>query len=97
MRRQRNTNRRSMFFITFVIILLMGIGIVQVTSSYNQNREKEAEAAALVAEIEAEKLRNIELTQTLEEMDSRSYIEKMARSRFGLIYPDETLIDTADE
>lgn len=97
MKKQRNNNRRSMFFITFVLILLMGIGFVQITSSYNKNQEKEAEVAALMAEVEAEKLRYIELNRTIDDMGSRDFIEKMARNRFGLIYPDETLIDTTED
>lgn len=96
MRKQRNTNRRSMFFITFVLILMAGIGTVQITSSYTKNNEKEAEVAVLMAEIEAEKLKYIELNQTINDMSSKAFIEKMARSRFGLIYPDETLIDTRE-
>ena len=97
MKKQRNSNRRSMFFITFVLILMLGIGFVQITSSYNKNKEKETEVAALMAEIEAEKVRYIELNRTIDDMGSRDFIEKMARSRFGLIYPDETIIDTTED
>jgi len=96
MKKQRDTNRRSIYFITAVLILLVGIGIVQITSSYNKNKEKEAEVAAITAVIEAEKLRNIELNQTISSMSSRAFIEEMARKKFGLIYPDEILIDTSE-
>lgn len=96
MKKQRDTNRRSIYFITAVLILLMGIGFVQITSSYNKNKEKEAEVAAITAEIEAENLRNIELNQTISSMSSRAFIEEMARKKFGLIYPNEILIDTTE-
>lgn len=97
MSRQRNTHRRSMFFITFVLILMMGIGFVQVTSSYQKNMEKEAELAAIQEEIDMAKMRNVELNLTISEIGSRSFIEKMAREKFGLIYPNETLIDMGRE
>ena len=96
MRKQRNTNRRSMFFITFVLILLVGIGVVQITSSYTKNKEKEVELGLIMEEIEAEKLRYIELNQTINDMSSKDFIEEMARKSFGLIYPDETIIDATE-
>lgn len=85
-----------MYFVTFVLILMMGIGFVQITSSYNKHQEREAEVAQLMEEIEGEKLRYIELNQTIHDMDSRDFIERMARTKFGLIYPDEILIDTSE-
>lgn len=97
MRRQRNTNKRSMFFIAFVLILMLGIGVVQITASYNKNLEKEAELAALQADYDAEVIRKIELNLMISEMDSRAFKERMARQKFGLIYPDEILIDTGRE
>ncbi len=96
MRRRKNNNKRAMIFILFVMILLLGIGFVQISDSYTKNQEKEDEVAQLMAEIEAEKIQFIELNKTLEDMKSRNFIEKMARSRFGLIYPDEILIDTEE-
>lgn len=96
MRRKRQSNRKSMLFIMFVMIMLVGVGFVQISTSYMENQEREAEVAALLEDIEREKLIQLELLKTKDEMKTRAFIEDMARDKFGLIYPDETIIDTSE-
>lgn len=97
MRKQRNANRRSIYFIGFVLILMIGIGAVQITSSYNKNSKLEGELVRLQNEKEALQREQIELNRTIHDMDSRAFVEKMARTKFGLIYPNEILIDTSEQ
>lgn len=96
MRRKRQSNRKSMLFIMFVMIMLVGVGFVQISTSYMENQEREGEVAALLEDIEREKLIQLELLKTKDEMKTRAFIEDMARDKFGLIYPDETIIDTSE-
>ncbi len=96
MRKLRNSHKRAIYFMSFVLVLMIGIGIVQVTSSYDKHEALQAEIAVLEAQKTEENLRAIELKQTINDMNSRAFIEKMARQRFGLIYPDETVIDTSE-
>lgn len=96
MRKKKQSNKRSMLFIMFVMIMLIGVGFVQISTSYIENQERETEAAELLESIEKEKLVQLELVKTKEEMKTRAFIEEMARSKFGLIYPDETIIDTTE-
>lgn len=95
-KRRKQSNKRSMLFIMFVMIMLVGVGFVQISTSYIENQEREREVHKLLADIEKEKLIQLELLKTKEEMKTRSFIEEMARTKFGLIYPDETIIDTSE-
>lgn len=96
MRRRKQSNKRAMLFIMFVMIMLVGVGFVQISTSYIENQEREQEVQALLESIEQEKLIQLQLLKTKEEMKTRSFIEEMARQKFGLIYPDETIIDTTE-
>lgn len=96
MRAKKQSNKKAMLFIMFVLIMLVGVGFVQISTSYMDNQEREKEVEALFYDIEKEKLLQLELLKTKEEMKTRSFIEEMARSKFGLIYPDETIIDTSE-
>lgn len=96
MRRRKQSNKRAMLFIMFVMIMLVGVGFVQISSSYIENQEREQEVQALLQSIEQEKLIQLQLLKTKEEMKTRTFIEEMARQKFGLIYPDETIIDTTE-
>lgn len=96
MKHRRQNNKRSMLFIMFVMIMLIGVGFVQISTSYIENKEREEEVASLLEDIELDKLVQLELLKTREEMKTRAFIEEMARTKFGLIYPDETIIDISE-
>lgn len=97
MKRRKKPNTRSMLFIIFVLILLVGIGFVQISNAYLDNEKRQTEVVLLEEAIKKEKLNQLELLKTKEEMKTRTYIEATARSKFGLIYPDETVIDTSEK
>jgi len=73
----------------------MSIGFVQVSGSYTKTKEKEEEILRLEAAIKEEEQVQIKLKKVQESMNTKSFIEEMARKKFGLIYPDEIVIDTS--
>jgi cell division protein FtsB len=97
MKRKKESKKKAMLFIIFVLMLLIGVGIVQISRAYMDNKEREAEVVVLMDTIKEEQLKQLELLKVKEEMKTRAFIEKTARSKFGLIYPDETLIDIAEK
>ncbi len=93
MKKQEQSNTFIKYFISLVTILIVVLAAYRINSSYEKNLEKAAVIAELEEEIEAERRRSLDLEKEYESMNDRDYIEKVARDKFGLIYPDEILIE----
>ena len=52
---------------------------------------KAGEAALLDSQIEAEKRRALEIQEFAKEVQTKGYIENVAREKLGLVYEDEIL------
>ena len=87
--RKRQQNRFSMFLVTVVFILvLVGVKSVELRDKIDAKR---TEAAQLDAQIEAEKQRALEIEALGKEIQTKGYIEDVAREKLGLVYEDEIL------
>ncbi len=93
---QRNNHSIVVVSTSIIIAFLLVMGLLQVTSSYKKNAEKEIQIESLNKAIEEEKLEYIELKKKYENINTREYIERIARLKLGLIYPDEILIETTN-
>ena len=89
--RKKHQNRFSMFLVSLVVVMLLIM--VQVGSIELQNKidAKAAEAALLDAQIEAELQRAAEIERFGKEVQTKGYIENVAREKLGLVYEDEIL------
>ena len=89
--RKKHQNRFSMFLVSLVVLMLLIM--VQVGSIELQNKidVKAEEAALLDAQIEAERQRAVEIEQFGKEVQTKGYIENIAREKLGLVYEDEIL------
>lgn len=94
--RKRTQNRFSMFLVTLVVVLILIL--VQMGSMELQRKidVKAAEAAALEAQIEAEITREQEIENFGKEVQTKGYIENVAREKLGLVYEDEILFKQKD-
>lgn len=94
--RKRYQNRFSMFLVSLVVILLLIL--VQAGSVGLQKKidAKAAEAAALEAQIEAELQRGQEIENFGKEVQTKGYIENVAREKLGMVYEDEILFKQKD-
>ena len=94
--RKRVQNRFSMFLVTLVVVLLLIL--VQMGSMELQRKidVKAAEAALLEAQIEAERAREQEIENFGKEVQTKGYIENVAREKLGLVYEDEILFKQKD-
>ena len=89
--RKRQQNRFSMFLATLVVVLilvLVGVKSIELRDKINQKR---TEAAQLEAQIEAEMQRTLEIEALGKEVQTKGYIEDVAREKLGLVYEDEIL------
>lgn len=89
--RKKHQNRFSMFLVSLVVLMLLIM--VQVGSLDLQDKidAKMEEAALLDAQIEAERQRAAEIEQFGKEVQTKGYIENIAREKLGLVYEDEIL------
>ncbi len=89
--RKRQQNRFSMFLATLVVVLilvLVGVKSIELRDKIDQKR---TEAAPLAAQIEAEMQRTLEIEALGKEVQTKGYIEDVAREKLGLVYEDEIL------
>ena len=56
-----------------------------------RDRSYEAREAALEADIEAEKDRTQDIEEQRKYMQTKKYVEEVAREKLGLVYPNETI------
>ena len=94
--RKRAQNRFSMFLVSLVVVLLLIL--VQIGSVELQRKidAKAEEAAALEVQIKAEEERGQEIANFGKEVQTKGYIENVAREKLGLVYEDEILFKQKD-
>ena len=91
-RRRKDKANTGALLVTVVVIcfvLVMGYRIRSLSAVNHRYAQQEA---ALQAELEAEQARSEELEESRTYVQTREYIERMARERLGLVLPDETII-----
>ena len=89
--RKRQQNRFSMFLATLVVVLILVlVGVKSIELRYKID-QKRTEAAQLEAQIEAEMQRTLEIEALGKEVQTKGYIEDVAREKLGLVYEDEIL------
>lgn len=94
--RKRQQNRFSMFLVTLVVVMLLilvGVRSIELRSKIDA---KTAEAQQLDAQIEAENRRAEEIEALGKEVQTKGYIEDVAREKLGLVYEDEILFKQDD-
>ena len=94
--RKRQQNRFSMFLVTLVVVMmlvLVGVRSVELRSKIDA---KAAELSQLEAQIEAEEERAAEIEALGKEVQTKGYIEDVAREKLGLVYEGEILFKQED-
>ncbi|MCC8102584.1 MAG: septum formation initiator family protein [Clostridiales bacterium] len=88
-------NRRGMYAIAaIVMVLLLGL-LVQSQSLRAQNAEYAEQIADLEEQIQDEEVRADEIDELSEYLNSDEYVEKLAREKLGLVYGDEVIYRAA--
>lgn len=89
--RKRPQNRFGMFLVSLVVVMIMLSVAVKSVELQQKVDEKAAQAAQLEAQIKAEEERSLEIEEFAKEVQTKGYIENMAREKLGLVYKDEIL------
>lgn len=99
MRRRRKQNKSSMICITLVVLTLIGVMSVQIVSVYNGNQSYKAQEAELQAQLKSEQQRREELKEYEQYVNTKEYIEQIAKTKLGLVYSNEIIFkeNTSDD
>lgn len=88
----KHKNKRGVWLITvFVLCILFVVGYKSIGLASEQVK-KEKELFASTQKIEDEKQRTVELEQKKAYVQTKEYIEDIAKRYLGLVYPDNVII-----
>ena len=94
--RKRHQNRVSMFLVTLVVVMVMAVVAVRSVGLQQKIDVKRQELELLEAQIEEEHLRTLEIEEFAKEVQTKGYIENIAREKLGLVYEGEILFKQDD-
>ncbi len=89
--RKRHQNRFSMFLVTLVVVMMMTVVAVRSVGLQQKIDDKRQELALLEAQIEEQKQRELEIEEFAKEVQTKGFIENIAREKLGLVYEGEIL------
>ena len=89
--RRQTQNRLSMVVALFVIAVILIAVSVKSSDTKAKIEVKQQEIAALQEQIDAQNLRSEEIERRSKEVQTKGYIEQMAREKLGLVYEGEIL------
>ncbi len=77
--------------ISLMVIVLAGILLFQIMRLYNKDQEYQRQQELLTAELDEEEQRAEDLEEQEDYIGSDAYVEEVARTKLGMVYPDEIL------
>ncbi|MEY8517004.1 septum formation initiator family protein [Lachnospiraceae bacterium 29-84] len=96
LRRLRREHKTSMVGISVVLLVLSGVMSVQIVSLEQKNKEYRERRAQLEAEVESQEQRKEELEEYGKFVGTKEYIEQIAKTKLGLVYPNEIIFKEKD-
>ncbi len=97
--RRRTTKKQSgfgTFFICVVVLVVLGVSAVQVSNLCEKSRELSETEYALETKIQEAYLEKQDLIAQEQYMQTKQYIEDVAKDKLGLVYPDEIVIKPSE-
>ena len=89
--RRRNQNRFSMFLVSLVVVMIIVVVAVKSVELQQKIGSKNQEVQQLDDQIEAENARAQEIEEFGKEVQTKGYIESIAREKLGLVYEGEIM------
>ncbi len=91
--RRKNGKRKTGFKLLFIVVLVMcGVLTYSTGKAKAEEREKIQKKAATESWIASEQERQEELKEEAAYRQTKSYIEKLAREKLGLVKPEEIIL-----
>lgn len=89
--RKKPQNRLGMFLVSLVVLMIMISVAIKGVELRRKVDDRKAEIGQLDAQIEDERKRSEEIERFGKEVQTKGYIEDIAREKLGLVYEDEIL------
>ncbi len=90
--RKKQQNKKGMPIIAFIVAVFCIVAGVRSVNLVQQRDELEEKKAALEEQIKEEEKREKDLEELEKYMQTKKFMEEVARERLGLVYPDEIII-----
>ena len=94
--RRKNQNRFSMFLVTLVVVMIMVVVAVKSVDLLEKIDSRTEEVRQLDSQLEAEKERSKMIEEFGKMIQTKGYIEKIAREKLGLVYEGEIMFKEAN-
>ncbi len=94
--RKRNQNRFSMFLVALVVVMVTAVVAVRSVELKQKLEAKLEEQKRLKEQIAEQDLREQEIEELAKEVQTKGYIENIAREKLGLVYEGEILFKRDD-
>ncbi len=97
MRAQRPANMGSMLLVTMVVAMILCVIVFKNRELMEKKTAYEKRDRYLIERIEEQNKRSEEIEEYRKYMQTKQYIEDMAKSRLGLVYKDEIIFEAVDD
>lgn len=94
--RKKNQNRFSMFLVTLVVIMITIVVAVQSVSLRKKIDNVATKETQLKEQIAAEEKRAEEIEEYRKEVQTKGYMEELAKDKLGLVYEGEIVFKEED-
>jgi len=94
---RRDDNRVGKICIGIILIVFVAVMTVQINKVYQKDQEKIAEEQELREQLEYELLRQEELKEYEEYINSSEYVEDIAESKLGLLYENQIIFRESED
>lgn len=91
-RKKRHFNFLSFFGISVVVVAISVVTWIRGMSLQAQIEEYEIKEQQIQAQIEQEEERAVEIEEMKKYMQTKKYIEDVAKEKLKLVYPDEVIL-----
>ena len=91
--RRKRQKRSAILGMVFAILVVIGLGILLWNGKKNieaKNVEYEKEISQLQAQVDSEQKRTDELNEYKKYIQTKKFVEEVAKDKFGLVYPDRS-------
>ena len=95
--RRKNGKRKTGFKLLLIVVLVMcGVLTYSTGKAKAEEREKSQQKADMEQQLVSEEERQSELEEEAAYRQTKSYIERLAREKLGLVKPDEIILREND-
>lgn len=96
MKRYRKKRRTGLKLIALMVLLICGVVLYKTNGLKQELTKKEVKEEKLTVDIEGEEERTNYLEEQRAYQCTKRYIEELARTKLGLVYPDEIIFVTGE-